>query len=89
MSKCAKLKSECRQYSDSRKVGVGPSGTPGVVYLAHLLPPSPGGEVHRQLGPLNVGMLPDNFQFAPADTDMFINNALVTSRGRFLDSRRR
>ncbi|MBW2275909.1 MAG: GTPase HflX [Deltaproteobacteria bacterium] len=42
-------------------VGVGPSGAPGVVYLAHLLPPSPGGEVHRQLGPLNVGMLPQNF----------------------------
>jgi GTP-binding protein HflX len=42
-------------------VGVGPDGAPGAVYLAHLLPPSPGGEVHRQLGPLNVGMLPGSF----------------------------
>jgi GTP-binding protein HflX len=42
-------------------VGVGPSGIPGTVYMAHLLPPSPGGDVHRQVGPLNVGMLPRNF----------------------------
>jgi GTP-binding protein HflX len=42
-------------------LGVGPDGAPGVVYLAHLLPPSPGGEIYRQMGPLNLGMLPANF----------------------------
>lgn len=42
-------------------VGVGPDGAPGVVYLAHLLPPSPSGELYRQLGPLNLGMLPGDF----------------------------
>jgi len=42
-------------------VGVGPDGAPGAVYLAHLLPPSSGGEVYRQIGPLNLGMLPGSF----------------------------
>ncbi|MCP4604936.1 MAG: GTPase HflX [Proteobacteria bacterium] len=42
-------------------LGVGPNGSPGVVYFAHLLPPSPSGEVYRQMGPLNLGMLPDDF----------------------------
>jgi GTP-binding protein HflX len=42
-------------------LGVGPDGAPGVVYLAHLLPPSPGGEPYRQMGPLNLGMLPGDF----------------------------
>ncbi len=42
-------------------LGVGPDGAPGVVYMAHLLPPSQSGEVYRQMGPLNLGMLPDDF----------------------------
>jgi GTP-binding protein HflX len=42
-------------------IGVGPDGAPGAVYYAHLLPPSPSGELYRQLGPLNLGMLPDDF----------------------------
>ena len=42
-------------------VGVGPDGVPGAIFLAHLLPPSPSGEVHRTMGPLNMGALPDNF----------------------------
>ncbi len=42
-------------------IGVAPDGAPGSAYLAHLLPPSKGGEPHRLLGPLNLGMLPDNF----------------------------
>lgn len=42
-------------------LGVGPDGASGVVYLAHLLPPSPSGELYRQLGPLNLGMLPGDF----------------------------
>jgi GTP-binding protein HflX len=42
-------------------VGVGPDGTAGGVYLAHLLPPSPGGELYRRMGPLNIGMLPLDF----------------------------
>ncbi len=42
-------------------VGVAPDGAPGAVFMAHLLPPSPGGELHRQMGPLNLGMLPDDF----------------------------
>jgi len=42
-------------------IGVGPQGNPGAAYLAHLLPPSPGGAPHRQMGPLNLGMLPENF----------------------------
>jgi GTPase len=42
-------------------VGVGPDGIPGAVYLAHLLPPRPGGELYRQSGPLNLGMLPSDF----------------------------
>ncbi len=43
-------------------VGVAPDGSPGAVYLAHLLPPSPSGELYRQLGPLNLGMLPSDFE---------------------------
>jgi GTP-binding protein HflX len=42
-------------------VGVGADGSPGAVYYAHLLPPSPGGELYRQLGPLNLGMLTEDF----------------------------
>jgi GTP-binding protein HflX len=42
-------------------IGVGPDGAAGAVYLAHLLPPSKSGELYRQMGPLNLGMLPDNF----------------------------
>ena len=42
-------------------LSVGPDGTSGTAFLAHLLPPSPGGELYRQMGPLNLGMLPDNF----------------------------
>jgi GTP-binding protein HflX len=42
-------------------IGVGPEGSPGAVYLAHLLPPAPGGELYRQMGPLNLGMLPRDF----------------------------
>jgi GTP-binding protein HflX len=42
-------------------VGVGADGSPGAVYYAHLLPPSPGGELCRQIGPLNLGMLTEDF----------------------------
>ncbi len=42
-------------------VGVGPDGIPGAVYAAHLLPPSPANELYRQMGPLNLGMLPSDF----------------------------
>ncbi len=42
-------------------VGVSPGGAPGAVYMAHLLPPSEKGELHRLLGPLNMGMLPKDF----------------------------
>lgn len=42
-------------------VGVGPDGIPGAVYLAHLLPPRQDGELYRQSGPLNLGMLPSDF----------------------------
>ena len=42
-------------------IGVSPSGAPGAVYTAHLLPPSEKGELHRLLGPLNLGMLPKDF----------------------------
>jgi GTP-binding protein HflX len=42
-------------------IGVAPDGAPGAVYLAHLMPPGSGGELHRQMGPLNLGMLPDDF----------------------------
>jgi GTPase len=42
-------------------VGVTPEGSPGAVYLAHLLPPGAGGEPYRLLGPLNLGMLPEDF----------------------------
>ncbi len=42
-------------------LGVGPDGATGAIYLAHLLPPSPGDEVYRQIGPLNLGMLPEDF----------------------------
>jgi GTP-binding protein HflX len=42
-------------------VGVTPEGSPGAVYLAHLLPPGDGGEPCRLLGPLNLGMLPEDF----------------------------
>lgn len=42
-------------------IGVAPEGTPGAVYYAHLLPPSPDGELYRQAGPLNPGMLDDDF----------------------------
>ncbi len=42
-------------------VGVNPSGGAGPIFLAHLLPPSRSGELYRQQGPLNVGMLPDDF----------------------------
>ncbi len=42
-------------------LGVGPDGAPGVVYMAHLLPPSKSGKTYSQMGPLNLGMIPDNF----------------------------
>jgi GTP-binding protein HflX len=42
-------------------LSVGPDGTSGTAYLAHLLPPSPSGDLYRQMGPLNLGMLPDDF----------------------------
>jgi GTPase len=42
-------------------ISVGPDGTAGSIYMAHLLPPSPNGELYRQIGPLNLGMLPDDF----------------------------
>ncbi|MBN2717578.1 MAG: GTPase HflX [Deltaproteobacteria bacterium] len=42
-------------------IGVGPEGVPGAVFLAHLLPPSKGGELHRTIGPINMGTLPDDF----------------------------
>jgi len=42
-------------------VGVTPEGSPGAVYLAHLLPPGDGTASHRLLGPLNLGMLPEDF----------------------------
>ncbi|HUT77113.1 MAG TPA: GTPase HflX [Polyangia bacterium] len=42
-------------------IGVGEGGSPGAVYYAHLLPPSPGGALYRQLGPLNLGMLTEDF----------------------------
>ena len=42
-------------------IGVAPDGVPGAVYLAHLLPPSPSGELYSQQGPLNLGMLPPDF----------------------------
>ena len=42
-------------------VGVTPEGSPGAVYLAHLLPPTERGEPYRLLGPLNLGMLPEDF----------------------------
>ncbi len=42
-------------------LSVGPDGISGTAYLAHLLPPSPSGELYRQMGPLNLGMLPENF----------------------------
>ncbi len=42
-------------------IGVGPEGVPGAVFLAHLLPPSQGEELHRVIGPINMGTLPDDF----------------------------
>lgn len=42
-------------------IGVGPEGVPGAVFVAHLLPPSPSGELHRLIGPINMGTLPDDF----------------------------
>ena len=42
-------------------IGVTPEGSPGAVFLAHILPPSGGGEPYRLLGPLNLGMLPSDF----------------------------
>jgi GTP-binding protein HflX len=42
-------------------VGVTPEGSPGAVFLAHVLPPSEGAAPYRQLGPLNLGMLPSDF----------------------------
>ncbi|MCP4197041.1 MAG: GTPase HflX [Proteobacteria bacterium] len=42
-------------------LSVGPDGTSGTAYLAHLLPPSPSGDLYRQMGPLNLGMLPGDF----------------------------
>ncbi len=42
-------------------LGVGPDGAPGAVYIAHLLPPSKSGDLYRQMGPLNLGMLPGDF----------------------------
>ena len=42
-------------------LGVSPEGVPGSDYLAHLLPPSATGALHRVLGPLNPGALPDDF----------------------------
>jgi GTP-binding protein HflX len=41
-------------------VGVTSEGSPGAVYLAHLLPPG-GDSPYRLLGPLNLGMLPADF----------------------------
>jgi GTP-binding protein HflX len=42
-------------------IGVGPKGVPGAIYLAHLLPPSKGGALHRTIGPVNMGTLPKDF----------------------------
>ena len=42
-------------------IGVTPEGSSGAVYLAHILPPTDGGASHRLLGPLNLGMLPEDF----------------------------
>ncbi|MDJ0762075.1 MAG: GTPase HflX [Myxococcota bacterium] len=42
-------------------IGVGQDGAPGAIYMAHLLPPSSSDDTYRQLGPLNLGMLPTNF----------------------------
>jgi GTPase len=42
-------------------IGVTPEGSSGAVFLAHLLPPSQSGEPYRQLGPINLGMLPGDF----------------------------
>lgn len=42
-------------------IGVGPEGVPGAVFVAHLLPPSQSGELHRVIGPINMGTLPDDF----------------------------
>jgi len=42
-------------------IGVAPDGTPGAVFLAHLVPPSRSGELYHQMGPLNLGMLPASF----------------------------
>ncbi|MCU0660715.1 MAG: GTPase HflX [Myxococcota bacterium] len=42
-------------------VGVSPDGLPGGIFYAHLLPPSPGGELYLQEGPFNIGMLREDF----------------------------
>ena len=42
-------------------VGVGEGGSPGAVYYSHLLPPSPRGGLYRQIGPVNLGMLGEDF----------------------------
>lgn len=68
-------------------VGVGPDGIPGAVYLAHLLPPQQGGELYRQLGPLNLGMLPPDFTtFIDAIEDEFARKTgaktVVSPEGR-------
>jgi GTP-binding protein HflX len=42
-------------------VGVSPDGLPRTIFYAHLLPPSPKGELYRQEGPFNIGMLREDF----------------------------
>ncbi len=39
-------------------IGVGAEGVPGAVYLAYLLPPSNKKELHKIIGPVNMGTLP-------------------------------
>jgi GTP-binding protein HflX len=60
-------------------VGVTPDGSPGAVYLAHLLPPTDAGASHRLLGPLNLGMLPGDF--------LGLVNALEEEFGRVAGAR--
>lgn len=64
-------------------VGVAPDGAPGAVYLAHLLPPSRNGDLYRQLGPLNLGMLPADFEEIISALEEEFRR---TSRGRKVDA---
>ena len=62
-------------------LGVSPDGLPGAVYIGHLLPPSPGGALYRQMGPLNMGMLPGDF--------LEIINSLEEEFGRLTGGRKK